>query len=87
MEEGEVEGLDEGVEEIPEDEPIEVETEDAEAVVDQTTDSATAEVAANLNEGDLIDDVLQSDVQPNDLLQSKAIYKFCFFGRKGIRNS
>ena len=73
--EGEVEGLDEGVEETEEVEPVEVETEEVEEAEEAeepapTTESATAEVAAELNEGDLIDDVLQSDVQPNDLLQS-----------------
>ena len=70
---GEVEGLDENMEEVQEAEPVEVETQDVENVdpVDpvEPTDSGAAEVAADLNEGDLIDDVLKSDVQPNDLQQ------------------
>lgn len=72
--EGEVEGLDEGIEEDQEAEPVEVETQDIETNDPvETTESQAAEVAADLNEGDLIDDVLKSDVQPNDLLQgSKA---------------
>ena len=68
--EGEVEGLDEGIEEDLEAEPVEVETQDIESSdVVENTESQAAEVAADLNEGDLIDDVLKSDVQPNDLLQ------------------
>ncbi len=68
--EGEVEGLDEGIEEDQEAEPVEVETQDIETSdAVENTESQAAEVAADLNEGDLIDDVLKSDVQPNDLLQ------------------
>jgi len=65
--EGEVEGLDEGAEEITETDPVEVETEDVETA--DAVEADTGAVAADLNEGELIDDVLKSDVQPNDLLQ------------------
>ena len=67
--EGEVEGLDEGAEETSDNDPIEVETEDAELEIANADGTGASEVAADLNEGDLIDDVLKSDVQPNDLLQ------------------
>ena len=67
--EGEVEGLDEGAEETSDNDPIEVETEDAELEIENADGTGASEVAADLNEGDLIDDVLKSDVQPNDLLQ------------------
>jgi hypothetical protein len=64
--EGEVEGLDDGVEEISDDQ-IEIETEEVDMA--PASEEGASEVAADLNEGDLIDDVLKSDVQPNDLLQ------------------
>ncbi len=67
--EGEVEGLDEGAEETSDNDQIEVETEDAELEIANAEGTGASEVAADLNEGDLIDDVLKSDVQPNDLLQ------------------
>ena len=68
--EGEVEGLDEGIDEDQESDPVEVETQDIETVNPvESAESPVAEVVADLNEVDLIDDILKTDVQPNDLQQ------------------
>ena len=68
--EGEVEGLDEGIDEDQESDPVEVETQDIETVNPvESAESPVAEVVADLNEVDLIDDILITDVQPNDLQQ------------------
>ena len=67
--EGEIEGLDEDLQ-MEDSEPQEG---DIEEVVDQealeNVDSGAAEVAAELNEDDMIDSVLKVDVEPNDLSQ------------------
>lgn len=67
--EGEIEGLDEDIQ-MEDPEPQEG---DIEEVVDQealeNVDSGAAEVAAELNEDDMIDSVLKVDVEPNDLSQ------------------
>ena len=72
--EGEVEGLDEGIVEDQDSDPVEVETQDIETVNPiESAESPAAEVAADLNEGDLIDDILKTDVQPNDLQQGNTV--------------
>jgi len=67
--EGEIEGLDEDIQM----EDLEPQEGDIEEVVDQealeNVDSGAAEVAAELNEDDMIDSVLKVDVEPNDLSQ------------------